>query len=125
MSWSFTCDRPIYSQIIDRIEFLILSGHYSVGQKLPSVREFASDVSVNPNTMQKALSELEKKGLIVTHRTCGKFITDDSNLIYNLKLQKAQELSLSFFDEMDKIGYNKQQTIEILTKFSKGDYNYG
>lgn len=121
MSWTFSSDRPIYSQLIEKIEFLILSGNYKPGEKLPSVREFADITSVNPNTMQKSLAELERKGLIVTQRTSGKFITEDSSLIENLKIQKANELANSFFDEMNKIGYDKEHTIKFLTKISKGD----
>lgn len=121
MLWTFSSDRPIYSQLIDKIEFLILSGNYKLGEKLPSVRDFADIASVNPNTMQKALSELERKGLVITQRTSGKFITNDSNLINDLKVQKAKKLCFSFFNEMNKIGYDKENTINFLNNFKKGD----
>lgn len=81
MSWNLNSDRPIFLQIVERIQMDIISGIYKPGDKLPAVRELASEASVNPNTMQKALSELEKTGLVYSQRTSGRFITEDTNMI--------------------------------------------
>lgn len=78
MSWQLTADRPIYLQLIEEIELRIVSGMYTVGEKLPGVRDLAAQASVNPNTMQKALTELERQGLVYSQRTAGRFITEDS-----------------------------------------------
>ena len=81
MPWNLDSDRPIFIQIIERIQVDIISGLYKPGDKLPSVRELAQEASVNPNTMQKALSELERTGLVYSQRTSGRFITEDTAMI--------------------------------------------
>lgn len=81
MPWDLKPDRPIYTQLVEHIELMILSGVYPPGTKLPSVRDLAKEASVNPNTMQRALSKLEEDGLIITHRTSGRSITEDSGMI--------------------------------------------
>ena len=91
MSWNLNSDRPIFLQIVERIQMDIISGIYKPGDKLPAVRELASEASVNPNTMQKALSELEKTGLVYSQRTSGRFITEDTNMIEELKQKLAAE----------------------------------
>ena len=85
MAWALDSGRPIYAQIIERVQLAIITGHYKPGEKLPSVRELASEAAVNPNTMQKALSELEQSGLLYTQRTSGRFITEDTDLIHRMK----------------------------------------
>ena len=77
MAWELDSDRPIYAQLVERIQTEIVSGYYPPGGKLPSVRELASVAAVNPNTMQKAFAELERSGLIVTQRTNGRTVTED------------------------------------------------
>ena len=84
MSWNFTNDRPIYMQIMEKIQLKIICGYYKPGEKLPSVRDIASEAAVNPNTMQKALTELEKTGLVFSKRTSGRFITEDSDMIKDM-----------------------------------------
>ena len=76
MPWNLDNDRPIYMQLMERIQQDIISGAYQPGDKLPSVRDLAVEAAVNPNTMQKALSELERCGLVYSQRTSGRFITD-------------------------------------------------
>ena len=80
MPWNLDSDRPIYLQLMERIQHDIISGTYKPGDKLPSVRELAMEASVNPNTMQKALSELERIGLVHSRRTSGRFITEDESM---------------------------------------------
>ena len=91
MPWNLDNDRPIYLQIIERISMDIVSGVYRAGDKLPSVRELAASAAVNPNTMQKALSELERSGLVYTQRTSGRYITEDTGLIQEVRLKLAEE----------------------------------
>ena len=85
MAWALNNDRPIYLQLMERIQTDIVSGKYKPGEKLPSVRELALDAAVNPNTMQKALSELERIGLVYSQRTSGRFITEDDTMLKELK----------------------------------------
>ena len=119
MSWNFNDERPIYLQLMEQIQLRIVSGIYKVGEKLPSVREMASDASVNPNTMQKALTELERTGLVYTQRTSGRFITEDSNMIKDIRNGLAKEQIQKFLYNMEKIGYSKQETIDLVEIISK------
>lgn len=119
MSWNFNDERPIYLQLMEQIQLRIVSGVYKVGEKLPSVREMASDASVNPNTMQKALTELERTGLVYTQRTSGRFITEDSNMIKDIRNGLAKEQIEKFLYSMEKIGYSKPETIELIKIISK------
>jgi GntR family transcriptional regulator len=104
MGWKLDSERPIYSQIMERVSADIISGRYSPGEKLPSVRELAAEAAVNPNTMQKALSELERTGLVKSQRTSGRFITEDTNLIEETKTQLAKNEIRSFLNRMKAMG---------------------
>lgn len=117
MGWSFDNERPIYTQIVDKIKMHIISGVYKAGDKLPSVREIAFEAGVNPNTMQRAFSELENSGLVHANRTSGRFITDDAQAIQRLKDELAEEMVKAFLGNMDKIGYSKEKTIELINNF--------
>lgn len=116
MPWNLDSDRPIFIQIIEKIQIDIISGVYKSGDKLPSVRELAAEASVNPNTMQKALSELERTGLVYSQRTSGRFITEDQNMINELKSELAKEIILSFFENMQKLGFQKEDAILLMNK---------
>ena len=114
MNYIFDNERPIYIQLVEMIRIDIVSGKYQKGQKLPSVRELALIMKVNPNTMQKALSELEDFKLIYTERTNGKYVTNDQKLIDKLRLKYADELSEKYLNSMKDIGFNELDTIEHL-----------
>ena len=116
MPWKLDSDRPIFLQIIERIQMDIIAGHYQPGDKLPSVRELAQEASVNPNTMQKALSELERTGLVYAQRTSGRFITEDINMIEQLKSQLAKEIVTQFLENMYQLGFQKDEILELLSK---------
>lgn len=116
MNFIFDNDRPIYIQLVEQLEIFIISGKISPGERLPSVRDLALKTRVNPNTMQKALTELENLKLIYTERTNGKFVTEDQNLINNHREKYAKEKSLSYFNSMKELGYNKEETINYLRK---------
>ena len=104
MAWELDSDRPIFIQIVERIQMEIISGKYSPGDKLPSVRDLAAVAAVNPNTMQKALTELERTGLVYSQRTSGRFITEDAKMIEELKNNLAQEQIKEFLENMSKLG---------------------
>ena len=114
MSWEFQTDRPIYAQIMLHIQLDIVSGKYAAGEKLPSVRELAAEAAVNPNTMQKAMTELERLGLVYSQRTSGRFITEDEIMIQSIKQQLAQEQIQNFLQNMQRIGYAPQKTLHIV-----------
>ena len=119
--WHFSNDKPIYSQIIEQIKQLIVSGGFSPGDKLPSVRELAQKASVNPNTMQKAMSELEKDGLLYTLRSSGRFITDDEALIKKIKNELAEAEIENFMQGMSKLGFSVEETINLISEKQGGD----
>lgn len=119
MTWQFTDDRPIYIQLMEQIQIKIICGQYKTGEKLPSVRDLASEASVNPNTMQKALSELERIGLVFSQRTSGRFITEDSNMIENMRKDIAREQIEKFLNNMEKIGFTKRESIDLMENIIK------
>jgi len=119
MNWNLTSDRPIYAQLMEQIIRRIVSGEFNVGEKLPSVRDLAQDAAVNPNTMQKALSELERTGLVYTQRTSGRFITQDGNLIEEMKANLAKEQITDFLEQMNQLGFNKEQIMDLLKNIDR------
>lgn len=119
MPWKLKSDRPIYLQLIEKIQLSIISGQFKAGDKLPSVRELAAEASVNPNTMQKALVELERDKLVYSNRTSGRFITEDTKMIEKVKAELAKEQIKEFLDKMEKLGFKQEETIEILLNTTK------
>lgn len=114
MHWNFSGDIPIYLQIIGHLEQMIASGLLSSGDRLPSVRELAGDAGVNPNTMQKALTELEKRGLVYSRRTTGRFVTDSPEKLRALREELAGKEIKSFLEAMRRLGYSSEETAELL-----------
>lgn len=116
MPWKLSNERPIYLQLEEEIEKRILSGEYKAGQRFPSVRDLASEAAVNPNTMQRAMQELERKGLVINHRTLGRTITEDASLLEEMREKLAQEHFCQFKKEMESLGYSKEQLIDFIEK---------
>ena len=114
MELTFENNIPIYIQLLDYLKIYLISGVFKPGEKLLSVREFATTFKVNPNTMQKALSELENKNLIYTERTNGKYVTNNKELIEKLKDEYAVTLAKSYFQGMKRIGLGKAESIKYL-----------
>ncbi len=114
MEYIFDNERPIYIQLVEMIRINIVSGKYQKGQKLPSVRELALMMKVNPNTMQKALVELENEKLIYTERTNGKYVTEDEELIEKTKKELAQEKVNNYLRSMENIGINYELAARYL-----------
>lgn len=121
MAWDLDADRPIYAQLVERIQMQIVSGQYLPGGKLPSVRDLAAIAAVNPNTMQKAFAELERSGLIITQRTNGRTVTEDEEMIRQIKAELAKEHVDAFFIKMKKLGYTEQEAVELLKKKYEGE----
>lgn len=119
MGWDLKSDRPIYSQLIEYIELRIVSGAYPAGSKLPSVRDMATEAAVNPNTMQRALSQLENDGLPFSQRTSGRFVTEDVEKIMQVKNALAMELIREFIERMSNLGYDEKQAIAFIQKISE------
>ena len=119
MSWNLNSERPIYAQIMERITMDIISGIYTPGAKLPSVRYLAQEAGVNPNTMQKALSELERTGLLFSQRTSGRFITEDLAMIEKTKEDLASIQIKEFLEKMEHIGFTKESTIQLIEKMRR------
>lgn len=119
MAWSLNSDRPIWAQLVEKIQMQIVSGVYRPGSRLPSVREFAAEASVNPNTMQKAFAELERSGLIVTQRTSGRTVTENSAMIQNIRRDLALEQVTVFLNKMKELGYTSNQVIDLLDTQAK------
>ena len=121
MAWNLNSDRPIYAQILERIQMQIVSGVYQPGTKIPSVRELAADAGVNPNTMQKALAELERSGLVATQRTSGRVVTEDLNMIKETRNQLAGEQVKDFVRRMRELGFDREDIIDLLRKETGGE----
>jgi len=116
MAWELDADRPIYAQLVERIQKEIVSGKYQPGEKLPSVRDLAAVAAVNPNTMQKAFAELERSGLIVTQRTSGRTVTEDTKLIRNTREQLAAGHVRNFINNMQELGYQREEIRNLFDK---------
>ena len=114
MNYIFDNDRPIYLQLLDQLRIEIVSGKLKSGDKLLSVRELALTRKVNPNTIQKALQELESEGLIYTERTNGKFVTDNQKLIDDAKTNLAKQMAKSYLDSMQSLCMDKKAAISYL-----------
>ncbi len=114
MAWNLDTDRPIYAQLVERIQMQIVSGYYPPGGKLPSVRELAAVAAVNPNTMQKAFAELERNGLIITQRTNGRTVTEDTELIKGIRRSLAKEYVDLYFSQMKNLGYLWREAVEMI-----------
>ena len=114
MEWHIRADLPIYAQLIFQIKLAIVSGEYLPGERLASVRELAMDAGVNPNTMQRALQELEREGMVYTQRTSGRFVTEDTKVIESAKKHLAEDRIKDFLEQMGRLGYPKEEILSLL-----------
>ncbi|PWM32455.1 MAG: GntR family transcriptional regulator [Clostridiales bacterium] len=121
MAWTLQSDRPIYAQLVERLKTEIVSGVYPPGGRLPSVRELAATASVNPNTMQKAFAELERTGLIITMRTSGRVVTEDTAMINETRRELAEEQISQFLTQMNNLGFDRAEIIAMLSEHKGGD----
>ena len=119
MAWEIRSDRPVYSQLIEQIQQKIICGEYQLGSKLPSVRDMATEAGVNPNTMQKALSELEKTGLLYSQRTSGRYITENEEIVMKMRESLAKERVLEFLNQMSNLGFSLQEICTMIQKLEE------
>lgn len=124
MPWNLDSSRPIYLQIIERVQMDIITGRYQPGDMLPSVRDLAQEAAVNPNTMQKALSELERSGLIYSQRTSGRFITEDKELIHQMKKELAAAEVSAFVAHMKQLGITPEEIRQLLAETIEEEENH-
>ena len=124
MPWNLDSSRPLYLQIIERVQMDIITGRYQPGDKLPSVRDLAQEAAVNPNTMQKALSELERSGLIYSQRTSGRFITEDKELIHQMKKELAAAEVSAFVAHMKQLGITPEEIRQLLAETIEEEENH-
>ena len=117
MSWKFTSDAPIYIQIMDEIKLRIARGKLKAGDKVPSVRELAVLAGVNPNTMQKALSELEREGVLYSQRTSGRFVSDTNAYELDVKKDVGKKYVKTYVDEMRLLGYGDDELVEAVQQY--------
>jgi len=121
MEWNFENDRPIYIQLVEKLKLAIVAGEYPAGEKLPSVRDLAIEIKANPNTVQRALVELEQTGLIYTQRTNGKFVTEDKELVQKIREELAKEAFYKFQENMKQLGFEEDEIRQYITKIKKGE----
>ena len=114
MRWDFSNDLPIYTQLIEQIKVGIVTGVFPRGERLPSVRDLATEAGVNPNTMQRAMAELERDGLVYSQRTAGRFVTEDENVIQQAKRSLAERHIKTFLAAMSRLGFQEEETIALL-----------
>ncbi len=116
MAWSFSAHRPVYFQVAERIKHSILSGEYSTGEQIPSVRQLALDAAVNPNTIQHAFSYLESQGLIEARGTVGRFVTEDVSVIEDCRNSEAEQLIGDFLERAQALHISNDSLLKILTQ---------
>lgn len=114
MQWELTNDRPLYIQLIEQLKLLILSGEYEPGQQFPTVRDLALNANVNPNTMQRALSELERDGLLINGRTTGRKITSDASMIRTMREELALSKLRQLKTELNRLGLSSEEALELI-----------
>ena len=123
MQWKLSDDRPIYVQLMETITAAIASGTLTAGSRLPSVREMAAQAGVNPNTMQRALAELEREGLLYSQRTAGRFVTDQSDRITQKRKELAMQQIRIFLSSMKEMGYTSEQTLNLIQQAIKEEHS--
>ena len=116
MEWKLDDSRPIWMQLEEQLTRRILSGWYEAGEKLPTVRDLAAEAGVNPNTMQKAFTELERSGLVYTQRTNGRYITEDQERISRVREELARECTQSYLSNIRRLGYEREQALALAQK---------
>lgn len=112
--------QPIYQQIMDYIKAKIISGTYPSGERIPSVRDIALELKVNPNTVQRAYQELDREGLTFSRRGLGSFVIEDKDTITNLRKNIGQRLTTEYISEMKKMNYTSHEVIAMI----EGGWSY-
>ena len=121
MKWQFSSDAPIYAQLIAQIQTSMVAGGLPPGERLPSVRDLAAEAGVNPNTMQRAMTELEREGLVYSQRTAGRFVTEDRARIEQARHQCARRQIQTFVEGMEQLGYSREEILRLVEQETKGE----
>ena len=114
MAWDFNDNAPIYMQIVNGLQREIASGAYAPGTRLPSVRDLAMEAGVNPNTMQRALAELERRGLVNAQRTAGRFVTEDAAALSEMRRLLSETIAAEFCGKLRGLGLSDEEIIAIV-----------
>jgi len=121
LAWEFDNGQPIYLQLVEKLRMKIASGAYAPGVRLPAVRALAADTGVNPNTLQRALLQLEAEGLILTQSTSGKYVTENAETIAALRLQLAEQRVTAFLGDMQALGLTVDDARSLILNYGKED----
>lgn len=124
MEWNITSGRPVYVQLVEQLELALVNGVFPPGGKVPAVRELAADAGVNPNTMQRALQELENRGLLQAQRTAGRTVTADAEVLQQLRRKRAAALAAEFLRQMQALGLNRAETEELLRQTAEEELHH-
>lgn len=114
MNWKIDNDKPVYIQLVEQLKSKIISGEFKAGEKIDSVRSLAEDAQVNPNTMQRALVELEREDLVFSKRTSGRFVTDDEERIKSMKKEIASKEIINLRENLKRLGFSKEEIIDFV-----------
>lgn len=116
MEWQIRPDRPVYLQLVEQLELAVLTGEYPPGSRVPAVRELAAQAAVNPNTMQRALAQLEAQGLLETHRTAGRTVCADEAALAALRRRRAAEYARAYLAAAARLGMPAQQAVALVRR---------
>ncbi len=114
MEWRLDGEGPIWAQMVENVKRGIVTGAYGPGERLPAVREMALEAGVNPNTAQRALTELERQGLVYAQRTAGRFVTGDAGTIERLRRELADGKVRAFLEDMEALGYSREEILSLI-----------
>ena len=121
MEWKFSCDRPVYQQIVEQIKGAILSGEFKPGQRIPSVRDLALQAGVNPNTMQRALQALEYEQILITAGTNGRFVTEELSILDQFKIAQINALARECAERFAAFGCTPSQAAEYMRQLDNNE----
>jgi len=117
MVWKLDGNEPVYEQIMDTIRGAVLTGEYAPGQKIPSVRDLAVMAHVNPNTMQHAMQELERTGLVIAVGTSGRFVTRDVSILEKIRESHIRKLTVTCAEKFAQLGVSASQAAQLLLQY--------
>ena len=120
MEWNITGGRPVYIQLVEQLELALVNGTFPPGSRIPAVRELAAQAGVNPNTMQRALQELESGGLLQAQRTAGRTVTAEPERLQALRHKRAAALVTEFLRQMNALGLTRDETEQLLHQAAQG-----
>ena len=121
MDYRFNDNIPIYIQLVEMIKTDIVSGKYQPGDKLPAVRDMAMELGVNPNTVQRAFSELEREDLVKSDRTNGRYVTDDKKKIKGLLKTLSEKYINELFEKLNLLGMSDEQIVKMINNERRKD----